>query len=338
MNKFNKAIIKSLNQSGNSYEKDSGIQHEKFGVNTCAQKLSNAATPEEIFKVLFVDCKNNEPQISKASDGPLAIFTDVVVIGIARFTQYLSKYVNYSLLEKVMRKYDNTNLVKYGPWIKFYLMFCSDEMKEFLNACQKAVRTLALMGADISNAAKIIAGAIFNVFKAIGTGGILPPGLTIEMLNSLFEKELTALSSGPILNQGLETPIGKLCDKMNNIAEQLYESLDSGAVKDKADQLIRDIWGKLSTMAGVTFEVIGNVTYWSLKVLNSALAWMSSHPGTTLTFAALIAIAATVEIGSLGTATPAVAVALLAIAAALGIDTSGWNQSKVEEALKNNGV
>ena len=115
----------------------------------------------------------------------------------------------------------------------------------------------------------------------------------------------------------------------------------SGSNVDELEQRAKGLYDMIIEFLGVLGGGLAVVNAKAIAVLNAVMSWIGSHPGETLTIAAIIAIAAALVFGTGGLGAPAVpevAAAIIAIAAALGI-TNDYSEDQIVEMLNqaNNG-
>lgn len=114
-----------------------------------------------------------------------------------------------------------------------------------------------------------------------------------------------------------------------------------GSTGEELERRAKRLYDLIVEFLGVLGGGLAVVNAKAIAVLNAVMSWIGSHPGETLTIAAIIAIAAALVFGTGGLGAPAVpevAAAIIAIAAALGI-TNDYSEDQIVEMLNqaNNG-
>lgn len=200
-------------------------------------------------------------------------------------------------------------------FLRFWAIFCGEP---FQNAFVKVVKKLidTLRGAGIGGYAESLISAVATVIGQSFTG--------IPAAEQFFVYFLELAVNGDV--DLMKRTIKDLCDRINRLRNMGGEAAEEGA-KALFDQLAY----LLEVMAGSVTLGVGYVRNLARPVYD----WIVAHPGETLTIAAIIAIAAVMIWGTGGLGAPAVpemAVAVLAIAAALGI-THDFTQQDIEDMI-----
>ena len=309
MSKFNKTIIKSLNNSGFVYESDVdvSIPEKNIDIKKCSKKISSAITFEAAFKALY-DCMleylNSTKTTAALEEGWFRLFVELSHELRSKLTALLRQ-----ILDPLANRFSGL-----PPWEKFLRIMCALPLWDSISRITTIMdwRLFDYWSGAFTRMINELGTLIGVVLEEVmGDLGLLPPGFDTESLIRFGKKLIQGGGNKLVLD---------LCKAYASfkLMEQEIPGL-LGDVEETFEQLWDDVSTYLTGTGGIVLDSMSKTVSIGLSILAALGQWIKDHPGLSISFGILIAIAIAVSIASGGLAAPEVAPALVWVAGVLGI-------------------
>ena len=323
INKNNNRFIKAMNDSAVMISKEA--QMEAPGAQSsdpCVKKMRSATDIKALFDAfescmgLQVSETKVETEIQSKKVKADFLLTFYINVLITTFKNIIGR-----LFGNVMGW--DTSL----PYSLFWRLLCNAKknMHTFFTRLIRLIKDFPALGGEAIE--QILQGCGRAFAEAFSWSNI--PGLK-QFFDYLVDPAISANDMEPSRQL-----LNSLCEQYAALV-----SLSQGSEVD-LEQRAKGLYDMIIEFLGVLGGGLAVVNARALAILNAVMSWIGSHPGETLTIAAIIAIAAALVFGTGGLGAPAVpevAAAIIAIAAALGI-TNDYSEDQIVEMLNqaNNG-
>ena len=321
----NNRFIKAMNNSAVMISKE--VQMEAPGSESkdpCIKKMRVAKDINSLFEA-FESClalRVSEPKIEKNIQADLALAAGVMTVIIDAFM---------GTAMRIFAETFGTVIVSEAasrPWSLFWELLCNQRGKDVLYSLMTCLvrmfKKFPLLGqAGRDQILNGLASCFETAFSWTGMPSGMASGLK-QFFHYLMDPAISAMDMDPsrrLLN-GLCAEYAAIIRIVGNGGEEL-------------ERRSKRLYDLIVESLGVLGGGLDVVNARAIAVLNAVMSWIGSHPGETLTIAAIIAIAAALVFGTGGLGAPAVpevAAAIIAIAAALGI-TNDYSEDQIAEML-----